>query len=107
MHRELGPGLLESVYEICLFDELTAKGLHVDRQLALPVNYKGRVLEAGFRIDLLLQRQVVVELKTVEAILPIHKAQLLTHLRLGGFRVGLLINFNSVLIKQGIQRFAL
>jgi GxxExxY protein len=107
VHRELGPGLLESVYELCLTRELIARGSVAERQVALPVTYKGEVLEAGLRIDLLVQRTVVVELKAIDQLLPIHRAQVLTYLKLSKLRVGLLINFNSMPLKNGIQRFAL
>ena len=107
VHRELGPGLLESVYEVCLTRELTGRGLAAERQVTLPVTYKGEVLEAGMRIDLLVRRAVVVELKAIEQLLPIHRAQMLTYLKLTRLRVGLLINFNAMPLKNGIQRFAL
>jgi GxxExxY protein len=107
VHRELGPGLLESVYEVCLVHELTKRGLKVSRQVALPVIYDGMQLDAGFRLDLLVCACVVVELKVVEALLPVHKAQVLTYLKLSGHRLGLLINFNVARIKDGIVRLAL
>jgi GxxExxY protein len=107
VHRELGPGLLESVYEAALAYELTLQGLSIERQKEQPVRYKGLLIETGFRIDVLIEGQVVVELKAVESILPIHEAQLLTYLKLSNCRVGLLINFNVPLLKQGIKRFAL
>lgn len=107
VHSTLGPGLLESVYEVCLAYELTKRGLKVERQLALPVVYDERCLEAGFRLDLLVERCLVVELKAVEVLLPVHTAQLLTYLKLSGHRLGLLINFNVPLIKDGIKRLAL
>jgi GxxExxY protein len=107
VHSVLGPGLLESVYETCLAHELMKRGLQVQRQIVLPVVYDGLRLDAGLRIDLLVEACVVVELKTVENMLPVHKAQILTYLKLSGHRLGLLINFNVSLIKDGIQRFAL
>ena len=107
VHAALGPGLLESVYELCLLHELKKRGLKVERQVSLPVVYDGLELDAGMRLDLLVENLVVVELKAVEMLLPIHKAQVLTYLKLSGYRLGLLVNFNSVLIKQGIQRIAL
>src|SRR5437867_12184284 len=107
VHRALGPGLLESVYEICLVHELAKRGLNVDRQVSLPVVYDTVRLDAGLRLDLVVEQQSVIELKAVEALLPVHEAQLLTFLKLSGRRLGLLINFNVPLIKQGIRRLAL
>lgn len=104
VHRELGPGLLESAYENCLRYELQQRGLRVEQQVAQPVFYKGLQLECGYRLDLLVENQVIVELKAVEAILPIHQAQLLTYLKLRQLRLGLLINFNVPLLKNGIKR---
>ncbi len=104
VHRNLGPGLLESTYEICLCHELSIRGIPFQKQLALPVNYKGIQLDAGYRIDVLVENQVIVELKSVEALAPIHSAQLLTYLRLNHRRVGLLINFNVVVLKEGVKR---
>ncbi len=107
VHSTLGPGLLESVYEVCLAYELTKRGLKVERQLPLPVVYDNLCLEAGFRLDLLVERCLVVELKAVEFLLPVHTAQLLTYLKLSGHRLGFLINFNVPLLKDGIKRLAL
>jgi len=107
VHSALGPGLLESVYEICLVHELSKRGLKADRQVALPVQYDGVRLDAGLRLDLLVDGRLVVELKAVESLLPVHKAQLLTYLKLSGHRLGLIINFNVPLIKNGIVRVAL
>ena len=107
VHTELGPGLLESVYEICLARELQTKGLKVERQVPVPVTYCGEQLEVGFRIDLLVEEKVVVELKAVEKILPIHEAQVLTYLKLTKQRLGLLLNFNVVSMQDGIKRVAL
>ena len=107
VHSTLGPGLLESVYEVCLAYELAQRGLQVNRQVALPVNYGGVRLEAGLRLDLLIENCLVVELKTVETILAVHKAQILTYLKLSHHRVGLLVNFNVRLIKDGIVRVVL
>lgn len=107
VHSTLGPGLLESVYEVCLAYELTKRGLKVERQLPLPVVYDNLCLEAGFRLDLLVERCLVVELKAVEAFVPVHTAQLLTYLKLSGHRLGFLINFNVPLLKNGIKRLAL
>jgi len=107
IHKALGPGLLETVYEACLVHELAKRGLKVERQVALPVVYDGVRLEAGLRLDLLVENHLVVELKTVETILPLHTAQLLTYLKLSGHRLGLLINFNTPVISAGIKRIAL
>ncbi len=104
VHRALGPGLLETVYEKALAQELTDAGLQFAAQVQLPVIYKGRDLGCGFRIDLLVENSVVVELKTVDQLAPIHEAQLLTYLKLSGHRIGLLINFNVPLLKHGIKR---
>ena len=104
VHRNLGPGLLESAYRRCLCQELTLRGIPFQTELGLPLEYKGIHLEAGYRVDILVAGLVVVEVKAVEVLAPIHEAQLLTYLRLGGWRVGLLINFNSVLLKDGIRR---
>ncbi|SPF47132.1 conserved hypothetical protein [Candidatus Sulfotelmatobacter kueseliae] len=104
VHRQLGPGLLESAYEECLCHELHLRGLAFERQVALPVSYKGLQLDCGYRIDLIVEREVVVELKAVEKILPIHEAQLLTYLKISGKHVGLLINFDVPLLTQGIIR---
>lgn len=107
VHVALGPGLLESVYELCLLHELKKRGLKVERQVSLPVVYDGLQLDAGLRLDLVVENRLVVELKAVENLLPIHTAQVLTYLKLSGYRLALLINFNSVLIKRGIRRIAL
>ena len=107
VHRTLGPGLLESVYEVCLAHELEQRGRSVVRQAALPVVYKTVRLEAGYRVDLIVDDHVVVEIKAVEALAPVHEAQLLTYLRLSERRLGFLINFNVVLLKQGIKRMIL
>jgi GxxExxY protein len=104
VHRELGPGLLESAYEACLAYELADRGLSVERQKALPVTYKGVKLHCGYRIDLLVAGQVVIELKAVEALEPIHEAQVLSYLKLSGCKVGLLINFHVGMLKDGIRR---
>lgn len=107
VHKQLGPGLLESAYEECLAWELELARVRVRRQLALPVAYKGRPLSVNYRIDLLVEEALVVEVKTVEALLPVHEAQLLTCLRLGGFRKGLLLNFNAAYLRNGIVRVVL
>ena len=104
VHRALWPGLLESAYEECLCRELTLRGVHFERQRELPIDYKGLRLDCGYRVDLLVAGTVVVELKAVEALLPLHEAQLLTYMRLGGWKVGLLVNFNVPVLKQGIRR---
>ncbi|MCK4682017.1 GxxExxY protein [Candidatus Bipolaricaulota bacterium] len=104
VHTALGPGLLESAYETCLEFELTERGLAVERQKILPITYRGLELEAGYRLDLLVDAEVVVEIKAVEALASLHGAQLLSYLRLSGCRVGLLLNFNVERLKDGIQR---
>jgi GxxExxY protein len=104
VHRHLGPGLLESAYEECLCHELHLRGLSFERQVDLPVEYKGLKLDCGYKIDLLVQDEVILELKAVEKLMPIHQAQLLTYLKLAHKSVGLLINFNVALLTQGIIR---
>ncbi|MEJ5226122.1 MAG: GxxExxY protein [Anaerolineales bacterium] len=107
VHRHLGPGLLESAYEECLCHELGLRNIAFQRQVALPVVYKGVQLDCGYRVDLLVKDEVVVELKAVEQLLPIHDAQILTYMRLGGWKVGLSLNFNQPVLKQGIKRLVL
>jgi GxxExxY protein len=107
VHETLGPGLLESVYEVCLIHELTRMGIQTQRQVPLPVIYDNTKLEAGFRIDVLAERQLVIELKAVEGLTPVHQAQVLTYLKLTGLRLGLLINFNVAILKDGIRRVIL
>ena len=107
VHRALGPGLLESAYEECLCRELSLRQIPFERQLPLPVEYKGLRLDCGYRLDLLVADMVVVEIKAVESLLPIHEAQLLTYMKPGGWKVGLLINFNVPVLKQGIRRCVL
>jgi GxxExxY protein len=107
VHRVLGPGLLESAYETCLAFEIGRCGLDVRRQVVLPIEYDGTTLDAGYRIDLLVEDAVLVEIKSVEALQPIHQAQLLTYLKLSGIRLGFLMNFNVVLFKQGLKRLVL
>lgn len=107
VHRHLGPGLLESAYEICLLDELTREGLSAARQVELPVEYKGRVIECGYRMDMVIEGKVLLEIKSVEEIHPIHEAQLLSYLRIAKLPVGLLINFNVRVLTDGIKRGAL
>ncbi len=104
VHLALGPGLLESTYEVCLAHELINSGLKIEQQKPLPVIYNGIRLEAGYRIDLLVEDKIVVELKAVEAIAEIHKAQVLTYLKLSGKQIGLLLNFNVTDMKKGITR---
>lgn len=104
VHITLGPGLLESVYEEILFYELTRLGLKVDRQKAIPVFWEGNKMELGFRADIIVENKVIIEIKSVEAISPVHPKQLLTYLKITGLKLGLLINFNEVLIKNGIKR---
>jgi GxxExxY protein len=107
VHKALGPGLLESVYQTCLSREMDLRGLKFEKEKGLPVEYKGIALETGVRLDFLVQGTVVVELKSVDAIVKIHEAQLLTYLRLTGCKVGLLINFNVPVLKEGIVRMVL
>jgi GxxExxY protein len=104
VHRALGPGLLESSYELCLCHELRLRGISFESQLALPIIYKTIKLDCGYKIDLLVAGTLVVELKSVESLHPIHDAQLLTYLRLGHWNIGLLINFNVPVLKDGIRR---
>jgi len=105
VHKHLGPGLLESAYEECLFHELQLRNLRVERQKAVPVVYKQTKLECGYRLDLLVEGRVVVELKSVEGLGPIHEAIILTYLRMSGHKLGLLINFNVSVLKDGVRRF--
>lgn len=107
VHSTLGPGLLEGVYEACLCHELRKRRIPFQHQLSLPVIYDSVRLEAGLRLDLLVDDRIIVELKAVETVLPVHRAQMLTYLKLTGHRLGLLINFNVPLIKHGIQRIIL
>lgn len=104
VHKQLGPGLLESVYEACLVEELKSRGLSVESQVDLPVIYKGKVLDKKFRIDVLVENEVIIELKTVEMLQPIHEVQLLTYLKLAGKRIGLLMNFNETQLLRGLKR---
>ena len=105
VHKLLGPGLLESAYEHCLAFELSQRGFSTRQQVALPVIYEGIKLDAGYRLDIIVNEAVILEIKSVEALAPIHEAQLLTYLKLSGLRIGLLLNFNVTLFKQGIKRF--
>lgn len=104
VHRAIGPGLLESAYEECLCYELTSQGMTVERQVPLPVRYKGVKLDCGYRMDVVVNDSVVLELKAVDRLLPVHEAQLLTYLRLSRWPVGLLINFNVPTLRQGLKR---
>ncbi len=107
VHRGLGPGLLESAYEECLSHELREHGVPYKRQVPLQVVYKSVKLDCGYRMDLVVDERLVVELKTVERLLPVHEAQLLTYLKLSGLRTGLLLNFNTPVLKDGIRRMVL
>lgn len=104
VHRNLGPGLLESAYQQCLARELALREIPYYREWPLPLEYKGLRVKCGYRIDFLVADSIVVEIKSVEAIAPVHQAQLLTYMRIGGWRVGLLINFNVLVLKTGIRR---
>ena len=104
VHRHLGPGLLESAYQQCLAKEFALREIHYECERALPLEYKGLQLNCGYRVDFLVENAVVVETKSVETIAPVHEAQLLTYMRLGNWRVGLLINFNVLVLKTGICR---
>jgi len=104
VHQALGPGLLESAYEHCLCHELSLRQIQYQRQVVLPLRYKGTMLDCGYRLDILIEDQVVIEMKTVEKILPVHKAQLLTYLRLLPAKVGLILNFHEARLKDGICR---
>jgi len=104
VHRALGPGLLESVYQTCMAHESRLAGLNFEQQVPLVVNYKGFQLEGGYRLDLVYEKRVIVELKAVEEILPVHEAQLITYLKLSGIRVGLLLNFNVPVLRNGLYR---
>jgi GxxExxY protein len=105
VHKQLGPGLLESAYEECLVFELKQKGLRVERQKALPIQYKDIQLEYGYRIDLLVENTVVIELKSVDILHPLHEAQILTYMKFAEKKVGLLMNFNVLVLKDGVKRF--
>jgi len=107
VHRELGPGLLESAYEPCLCRELSLRHTRFQRQKPLPVSYKGVKIDCGYRLDVLVEGKVLIEAKLVQKLLPIHEAQVLTYLKLGGWHVGLLMNFNVQVMKNGIRRLVL
>jgi len=106
VHKNLGPGLLESAYEECLAFELQNMGLKIERQKPVPITYKNIKLDCGYRIDILVENIVIIELKTVDAINPVHEAQILTYLKFANKKIGLLINFNVILLKNGIKRYA-
>ena len=105
VHKELGPGLLETIYEVCLADVLLSWGFDVVRQKPFSVTFRGKILDTGFKTDLVINNNLIVELKSVEKIIPVHEAQMISYLRLSGIPLGLLINFNVPLLKQGIKRF--
>jgi len=107
VHSQLGAGLLESAYQECLCHELTLRNIKFRRQVPLPVIYKGMKLECGYRLDIVAEEKVVIEIKTVEKLLPVHEAQLLTYLKLSGYKVGLLVNFNCEVIRNGLKRMVL
>jgi GxxExxY protein len=107
VHRELGPGLLESTYETCLAHELSRAGIRFRKQHPMPVRYKGVSLDCGYRVDLLVEESLIVELKAVDELQGVHEAQLLTYLKLSGIKTGLLINFNVPVLKEGIRRFVI
>jgi GxxExxY protein len=104
VHRELGPGMLEGAYEACLKFELERSGFRTETQIKLPINYQGMKLDAGYRIDMLVEESVIVELKAIDRLMPVHEAQLLSYLRMSDLRLGLLINFNHKLLRDGIRR---
>jgi len=104
VHRTLGPGLLESTYEMCLCRELSIRGIPFERQIPIPVEYKGVKLDCGYRSDIVVDGTILLEIKAIESLLPIHDAQLLSYLKLGGWKIGLLINFNVELLKHGLRR---
>ena len=105
VHKEMGPGLLESVYEHCLLKELELRGIFAENQVRVPLIYKGFDLNKDYRIDILVEKEIIIELKAVENVLPVHEAQIISHLKLTDRRLGFLINFNVTLLKQGFRRF--
>jgi GxxExxY protein len=107
VHRALGPGLLESVYELCLAHELRRRGVQLESQVKLPITYEGLTIDAGLRLDMIVARKIIVEVKSVERMVPVFDAQLLTYLKLTKLRLGILINFNVPLIRDGIKRIVL
>jgi len=107
VHTTLGPGLLESVYETCLLHELTKRGLLVERQKILPISYDGVIIDSGLRLDLFVEKQIIIELKSVDFLVPVHQAQILTYMKLAKKELGYLINFNEKLLRNGVKRFTL
>ncbi len=107
VHRTLGPGLLENIYQQCLAHELSLQGIPFQKELSKPISYKDMSIECGLRLDFLVDERVIIELKAVESLLPVHKAQIITYLKLTGYKLGLLINFNVPILKNGIERVAL
>lgn len=105
LHKEMGPGLLESVYELCLLKELQLRGIFAENQVPVPLIYKGFYLNKDYRIDILVEKEIIIELKAVEFILPVHEAQIISHLKLTDRKLGFLINFNVPLLKEGFRRF--
>jgi GxxExxY protein len=105
VHKEMGPGLLESIYELCLMKELQLRGLNVQNQVSIPLIYKGFEISKDFRIDILVENEIIIELKAVEFLLPVHKAQIISYLKLSNKKLGFLINFNTDLIKNGFNRY--
>ena len=105
VHRTLGPGLLESAYAACLYHELCSRHLQVEKQKPLPLIYEGVILEAGYRIDLLVENKLIIEIKSADSLHPLHEAQLLTYLKVSNCKLGLLMNFNTVLFKDGVRRY--
>jgi GxxExxY protein len=106
VHKHMGPGLLESVYEYCLYDELQRRQIHSERQVLVPLFYKGKEIGKEFRIDILVENEIIIEVKAIDLILPVHEAQIISYLKLTDKRLGFLINFNTPLIKKGFHRFA-
>jgi GxxExxY protein len=105
VHKEMGPGLLESIYELCLMKELQLRGLNVQNQVSIPLIYKGFEISKDFRIDILVENEIIIELKAVEFLLPVHKAQIISYLKLSNKKLGFLINFNTDLLKNGFNRY--
>lgn len=105
VHKEMGPGLLESIYELCLLEELSRRGIRADNQVSIPLTYRGKRLPKDFRIDVLVEQEIIVEVKFAERTLPVHKAQIISHLKLADRRLGFLVNFNVSLLKDGFHRF--
>ncbi|HAM98196.1 MAG TPA: GxxExxY protein [Marinilabiliales bacterium] len=105
VHKEMGPGLLESVYEICLEEELIRRGIKCQRQVIIPLCYKGKELSKDFRIDILVENEIIIEVKAVEYILNVHEAQIISYLKISNKKLGFLINFNEALVKEGFHRF--